>query len=162
MRFETHLGLSGLGLSVSDLWTPGDPLMNNLRVMHQGESMVFRLGEDVVEALKADIGCDLRMELFAARSIWPVCSLDVRDGLFVSYCLEGNHVFGQVRSKRVVDEVWIKEGECFVIDSKRTHWIEPIDRDDPDQCLLLQIHVGSRDYSTLGSIVEWLKLKEVS
>jgi hypothetical protein len=96
------------------------------------------------------------VDILATRYVWPhVEDEHWHHFLFLNYCLTGFHAFGQVDRRGVADQCSVMPGSCFVIDPRRTHWLEPIG-EEPEVCLLLQFAVPRRDKKSFNKIMDWM------
>ena len=103
-----------------------------------------------------DIGVDVWVDVVSAKYVWPSVEREHwHCFLFLNYCLTGFHTFGQVGRSGLVDECNVELGSCFVVDPRRTHWLEPIG-EEPEVCLLLQFAVPRRDKKSFNKIVDWM------
>lgn len=150
-----YLGQSNLGLKAEDFLS-GSDIASIEEQVQPGEVEVISLDDAVLEALRKDIGVEVGVDVLATRYVWPHVECEHwHCFLFLNYCLTGFHKFGQVGRRGLVDECNVEAGSCFVVDPRRTHWLEP-SVENPEICLLLQFAVPRRDKKSFKKIVDWM------
>lgn len=150
-----YLGQSKLGLKAED-FISGSDIASIEKSIKPGRFEAISLDGAVLDALWRDIGVEVWADVVSAKYVWP--SVERKHWhcfLFLNYCLTGFHAFGQVDRRGVADQCSVMPGSCFVIDPRRTHWLEPIG-EEPEVCLLLQFAVPRRDKKSFNKIVDWM------
>lgn len=149
------LGVSQLGLKAEDFLS-GSDIASVEKQVRPGDIEVISLDGAVLDALLKDIGVDVMVDLVATRGVWPhVEARHWHSFIFLNYCLVGNHTFGQIGIRGIADQCSVMPGSCFVVDPRRTHWLEP-SVENPEVCLLLQFAVPRRDKKSFKKIVDWM------
>lgn len=150
-----YLGQSKLGLKAEDFLSGGD-IASIEKQVQPGSFEAISIDGAVSDALLKDIGVDVGVDVVSAKYVWPHVECEHwHCFLFLNYCLTGFHTFGQVGRRGLADECSVEAGSCFVVDPRRTHWLEPIG-EEPEVCLLLQFAVPRRDKKSFKKIVDWM------
>lgn len=152
-----YLGQSKLGLNAKDFLS-GSDIASIEKQVRPGRFDWISLDGAVSDALRKDIGVEVGVDVVSAKYVFPgVEHKHWHSFLFLNYCLTGFHTFGQVGRRGLVDECNVELGSCFVVDPRRTHWLEPIG-EEHEVCLLLQFAVPRRDKKSFKKIVDWMAL----
>lgn len=149
------LGISKLGLKAEDFLS-GSDIASIEKQVRPGRFDWISLDGAVSDALLKDIGVDVGVDVVSAKYVWPSVEWEHwHSFLFLNYCLTGFHTFGQVGRRGLVDQCNVELGSCFVVDPRRTHWLEP-SVEKPEVCLLLQFAVPRRDKKSFKKIADWM------
>lgn len=150
-----YLGQSKLGLKAEDFLS-GSDIASIEKQVQPGRFDGICFDGAVSAALLEDIGVDVGVNVVWAKYAWPYVEREYwHCFLFLNYCLTGFHTFGQVGRRGVADQCSVMPGSCFVVDPRRTHWLEP-SVENPEVCLLLQFAVPRRDKKSFKKIVDWM------
>ena len=150
-----YLGQSKLGLKAEDFLS-GSDIASIEKQVQPGRFDGICFDGAVSAALLEDIGVDVGVNVVWAKYAWPYVEREYwHCFLFLNYCLTGFHKFGQVGRRGIADRCSVMPGSCFVVDPRRTHWLEP-SVENPEVCLLLQFAVPRRDKKSFKKIVDWM------